>query len=191
MTRFGVLYLLCSCILACTMCYRPPGAVRPRTQLGAAGKSLQDLKNTLMNTFDSPVLQESIYACPESLRPLKLKQRIFGKISESILIEPEFGKTYDVLPGYLDLTIKKDVSKPFLSLSTRERAGQKLFQTRFVSAIYECGYRQNFQKFGFPGIEKEFEEAKDYFMQAGATSTVMDLSCGSGFMTRKFINASV
>jgi hypothetical protein len=194
MFQFGVaVYFLVSCMLHYTMSYRLPAAVRPRTHTQLAAKlNLEDLKNKLMNTFDSDLLEDSIFSCPESLRPLKLKQRVFGKITESSLIEPEFGKTYDVLPGrYYDLTVKKEQSKSFFGLSKREKVGQKLFQTKLLSAIYERGYRQNFQNFGFPGIDKEFEEAKDFFLEAGATGTVVDLSCGSGFMTRKFINASV
>ena len=38
---------------------------------------------------------------------------------------------------------------------------------------------------GFPGIEKEFSESDSFFRALNA-SVLMDLSCGSGFMTRKF-----
>jgi hypothetical protein len=51
------------------------------------------------------------------------------------------------------------------------------------------GYRQNFENFGFPGIEKEFEEANNFFTALNATEVVMDLSCASGFMTRKYLSA--
>ena len=104
----------------------------------------------------------------------------------------EYGTQYAILPHkYYDLTIRQTEQKSFWQLSNRERAGQRFFQTRLIPSIYERGYRQNFENFGFPGIDLEFEEAKNFFVDANATAVVMDLSCGSGFMTRKFMNASM
>lgn len=41
---------------------------------------------------------------------------------------------------------------------------------------------------GFPGVDKEFEEINEFF-QAANVESVLDLSCGSGFMTRKFVGS--
>jgi len=48
-----------------------------------------------------------------------------------------------------------------------------------VSFLYERGWRESFAQAGFPGIEKEYELAMDFFENARG-KTVMDLSCGSG-----------
>jgi hypothetical protein len=48
-----------------------------------------------------------------------------------------------------------------------------------VSFLYERGWRESFAQAGFPGIEKEYELAMDFFQNARG-KTVMDLSCGSG-----------
>eukprot|EP00596_Hydrurales_sp_CCMP1899_P004344 CAMPEP_0119051336 /NCGR_PEP_ID=MMETSP1177-20130426/72987_1 /TAXON_ID=2985 /ORGANISM="Ochromonas sp, Strain CCMP1899" /LENGTH=236 /DNA_ID=CAMNT_0007030505 /DNA_START=452 /DNA_END=1162 /DNA_ORIENTATION=+ len=42
---------------------------------------------------------------------------------------------------------------------------------------------------GFPGVDKEFEEINEFF-QAANVESVLDLSCGSGFMTRKFVGSN-
>lgn len=54
------------------------------------------------------------------------------------------------------------------------------------------GYRQNFETAGFPGIDKEFAEIDEFFtpttnatIGSNENRTVLDLSCGSGFMTRR------
>jgi hypothetical protein len=41
---------------------------------------------------------------------------------------------------------------------------------------------------GFPGIDKEFEEAQELFQSVGAKK-IVDLSCASGFMMRRFIQS--
>ena len=66
--------------------------------------------------------------------------------------------------------------------SCRERIGQNFFQNPILPFVYERGYRQNFERAGFPGIDKEFAEINEFFIGA---DTVVDLSCGSGFMTRR------
>ena len=152
------------------------------------------LKNNFLRIFDGPSADQTIFACPESLKPLRTVTRYYGGVPESILIEPEHGKKYNVLPGkYLDLTIPpKSASEDKICFSKphREKFGQKFFQSPLISGIYERGYRQNFENFGFPGIEREFEEVQEFLLAAGATGVVLDLSCGSGFMTRKLTNSS-
>ena len=56
---------------------------------------------------------------------------------------------------------------------------QELFRTPLVSFLYERGWRNSFAQAGFPGIEKEYELAMEFFENARG-KTVMDLSCGSG-----------
>lgn len=62
-----------------------------------------------------------------------------------------------------------------------------LFTSPAVSFAYERGWRQGFQQAGFPGPDKEFEMAKEYFAPALAdSSTLVDMSCATGLFTRRF-----
>ncbi len=57
-----------------------------------------------------------------------------------------------------------------------------LFTSPSVSFAYERGWRQGFSAAGFPGVDKEFEMAKEYFapVTAGTDSVVVDMSCATG-----------
>lgn len=62
------------------------------------------------------------------------------------------------------------------------RPSQTTFQLPIVSYAYERGWRNNFRRAGFPGIEAEF----DYFLDfAAPADVVLDVSCGSGLMARR------
>jgi DNA-directed RNA polymerase subunit RPC12/RpoP len=82
---------------------------------------------------------------------------------------------------------------PFLSVALSQLGAQlsgqplrqELFRTPVVSYLYERGWRESFKQAGFPGIEKEYELAMEFFQEARG-KTVMDLSCGSGLMVRRF-----
>lgn len=150
-------------------------------------------KEALLRTLGSPRANDagaSPLLCPESLTPLLYGWRSLGLVNERYLWSPEYGSKYPKRGVYWDLTINSEQdSKPFWELNSRERVGSRLFQSPFMSAIYERGYRQNFENAGFPGIDAEFAEASSFFSSSSGPSggTVLDLSCGSGFMTRRFI----
>jgi ubiquinone/menaquinone biosynthesis C-methylase UbiE len=62
-----------------------------------------------------------------------------------------------------------------------------LFTSPSVSFAYERGWRQGFNQAGFPGPDREFEMAKEYFAPALAqSSVVVDMSCATGLFTRRF-----
>ncbi|KAG6421167.1 hypothetical protein SASPL_117716 [Salvia splendens] len=54
-----------------------------------------------------------------------------------------------------------------------------------VSFVYERGWRQNFNRSGFPGPDEEFTMAQEYFKPAKG-GVLVDVSCGSGLFSRKF-----
>lgn len=188
MLFFGILSLLLLTTTAFTTKtfhknFAAKTAIKSTTQ-----DQLSAAKDKLLKRFDDYPAKDSIFVCPESLEPLKRVNRLHGLTSEKYFYNEEFGIKYSIFPQYYDLTIKEDVDKSFFSLTNRERVGQRLFQTPFMSGIYERGYRQNFEAYGFPGIDKEFEEIQQFFKSVNA-STVVDLSCGSGFMSRKMIKS--
>jgi hypothetical protein len=148
---------------------------------------VDDVKADLIKTLDGK--EDDLFICPDKLSTLSKVTRIFGFVEDKYFLNNKFGIKYKIRPDYYDLTIKSEINKNPLEMSSRERIGQKFFQIPLISWIYERGYRQNFKNFGFPGIEKEFNEAKEFFLGLNLTSTIVDLSCASGFMTRKFIKS--
>ena len=125
---------------------------------------------------------------PQTKVRLKMKTRIYGFIQEKYL---EGRAKYPIKKDFIDLTIAEEVDRPVWTISNRERISSRLFQNPLISTIYERGYRQNFQAAGFPGPELECAEAIEFFLPeaegvTGLDKTVVDLSCGSGFMSRLF-----
>ena len=64
-----------------------------------------------------------------------------------------------------------------------------VFRTPLMAWYYERGWRQNFNALGFPGIDKEFAEARDFFAPVARGGTVVDISCGSGLMARRLVGS--
>jgi SAM-dependent methyltransferase len=135
-------------------------------------------------------------ADPVDKGPLREKTRFYGLVKETFLVpESESDKRkYPVTKAFVDLTIPEEVSKPWWEIENRERVSSRFFQNPFISSIYERGYRQNFESAGFPGIDAEFAEASTFFLTSSEAvdidaTTLVDLSCGSGFMSRKFVKS--
>eukprot|EP01039_Chlorochromonas_danica_P006124 gene6124-6742_t len=181
-----------------------PGLSSDFSLSSSVDDSLADYKARLLSIFDGDHLAGNIYACPESLEPLQLVTRYYGWVKESFFVDLKHGSRYRVTPFYADFVDKETITNQSSGRPSFPLA-QRFFQIPLVSAVYELGYRQNFENFGFPGIQAEFEEALAFFdgeEESNATTTtssttsstsssssssiVLDLSCGSGFMTRKF-----
>uniref|UniRef100_A0A7S0BTJ8 Methyltransferase type 11 domain-containing protein n=1 Tax=Rhodosorus marinus TaxID=101924 RepID=A0A7S0BTJ8_9RHOD len=62
---------------------------------------------------------------------------------------------------------------------------QEMFRSSLVSFLYERGWRDAFQRYGFPGPEAEFQMLLDFCEENGQLNSIAaDVSCGSGFMAR-------
>jgi ubiquinone/menaquinone biosynthesis C-methylase UbiE len=66
-----------------------------------------------------------------------------------------------------------------------------LFTSPAVSFAYERGWRQGFNRAGFPGVDAEASLAMEYFAVPMAKNTnspkvLVDMSCATGLFTRKF-----
>ena len=76
-----------------------------------------------------------------------------------------------------------------------------LFTSPQVSFAYERGWRQGFAAAGFPGPDKEFEFANEYFAPSidrkrkeGNTNTndvLIDMSCATGLFSRRFVKSKL
>ena len=58
-----------------------------------------------------------------------------------------------------------------------------------LAAADERGWRQNFEAMGFPGPDKEFAELSDFFGPVADGGVVVDVSCGSGLMSRRLVSS--
>uniref|UniRef100_A0A453PCZ7 Uncharacterized protein n=4 Tax=Aegilops tauschii subsp. strangulata TaxID=200361 RepID=A0A453PCZ7_AEGTS len=87
---------------------------------------------------------------------------------------------------YWDLTVAVGSTE----YSETMPAATELFRTQLVSFLYERGWRQNFIWGGFPGLEKEFEMAKDY-LKPTSGGIIIDASCGSGLFSRLFVKSEL
>ncbi|XP_058206949.1 uncharacterized methyltransferase At2g41040, chloroplastic isoform X3 [Rhododendron vialii] len=90
-------------------------------------------------------------------------------------------KTYSSKNIYLDLTVTAG-TKDYIE---SQPARTELFRSPLVSFLYERGWRQNFNRSGFPGPDEEFNMAQDFF-KPSELGILVDVSCGSGLFSRKF-----
>jgi ubiquinone/menaquinone biosynthesis C-methylase UbiE len=105
------------------------------------------------------------------------------------------GARYPVNEIYVDLTPQREGPLGFSELAS-ELLSQDVwsmqtgvFRTPAMAFIYERGWRQNFNAMGFPGPDKEFAELSDFFAPVADGGIVVDLSCGSGLMSRRLVRS--
>eukprot|EP01026_Neomeris_dumetosa_P032387 TRINITY_DN25704_c0_g1_i1.p2 TRINITY_DN25704_c0_g1~~TRINITY_DN25704_c0_g1_i1.p2 ORF type:complete len:348 (-),score=19.87 TRINITY_DN25704_c0_g1_i1:316-1359(-) len=96
-------------------------------------------------------------------------------------------RSFDCSKDYIDLTVTSGFQ--FKTYSERQWAGTELFRSPLVSFAYERGWRQNFVSFGAPGPDEEFSKAMQFFEDVKG-GTLVDLSCGSGLFTRRFLQSN-
>lgn len=84
----------------------------------------------------------------------------------------------------VDLTLTSGVDQKVYQ--QRFWGGTEIFRNPLVSLAYERGWRQGFAWAGFPGVEKEAELALN-FLQPAYGEVVIDMSCGSGLFSRRFL----
>uniref|UniRef100_A0A5B7AIB8 Methyltransferase type 11 domain-containing protein n=1 Tax=Davidia involucrata TaxID=16924 RepID=A0A5B7AIB8_DAVIN len=90
-------------------------------------------------------------------------------------------KSYSSKNMYLDLTVTAGTK----DYTEYKPVRTELFRSPLVSFLYERGWRQNFNRSGFPGPDEEFKMAQEYFKSAEG-GILVDVSCGSGLFSRKF-----
>ncbi|KAK1437423.1 hypothetical protein QVD17_03214 [Tagetes erecta] len=125
-----------------------------------------------------------LFACPVCFEPLIRKGPPgfnLPAIYRSGFKCVKCNKSYSSKNLYLDLTLIADAKEYVEAQPTRT----ELFRSPLVSFLYERGWRQNFNRSGFPGPDEEFNMAQEYFKPAEG-GTLVDVSCGSGLFSRKF-----
>ncbi|XP_071737189.1 uncharacterized methyltransferase At2g41040, chloroplastic-like isoform X2 [Rutidosis leptorrhynchoides] len=128
--------------------------------------------------------EAELFACPVCFEPLIRKGPPgfnVPAIYRSGFKCKKCNKSYSSKNIYLDLTVTADTKEYVEAQPSRT----ELFRSPLVSFLYERGWRQNFNRSGFPGPDEEFSMAQEYFKPAEG-GTLIDVSCGSGLFSRKF-----
>lgn len=89
--------------------------------------------------------------------------------------------------GIKNLTVTSGVPTSQRSFETQGPNSVELFKNPIISSLYERGWRQSFSWAGFPGVEEESRMALDVLRPICAGSPLVDMSCGSGLFTRRFL----
>lgn len=136
-------------------------AVNPSfTALKLAKGTLADptVKNVLLEAFDGVnSSKDDIFIDPATLTPLIRKQRLLvGNKASAFFFNPTTRVKYPVVTSrmynFYDFTIKAEIDKPIWSSPLQQTFNLLFFQSPILSSVYERGYRQNFENFGFPGF---------------------------------------
>ncbi|KAJ0984316.1 hypothetical protein J5N97_002672 [Dioscorea zingiberensis] len=142
-------------------------AVEPETQVQSNKSSIYDF-----------------LACPICYEPLTRKGPSglnLPAIYRSGFKCEKCNKTFSSKDMYLDLTVTSGTK----AYNEFKPARTELFRSPLVSFLYERGWRQNFDRSGFPGPDEEFKMAQEFFKPATG-GLLVDVSCGSGLFSRKF-----
>ncbi|XP_039031631.1 uncharacterized methyltransferase At2g41040, chloroplastic-like [Hibiscus syriacus] len=137
-----------------------------------------------LRTQQNQTVKTELFACPVCYEPLIRKGPPglnLDAIYRSGFKCKKCNKSYSSKDVYLDLTVTAGLR----NYTEVKPAGTELFRSPLVSFLYERGWRQNFNRSGFPGADEEFRMAQEYFKPAEG-GTLVDVSCGSGLFSRKF-----
>lgn len=151
-------------------------------------------KASLRRLFSRP--SDETLACPTSKLPLRAEVSFLGAEKRIRQVSPD-GVQYPVNELYCDLLPTAGRSSPLsvdelvaeVSDAWGNRVQTQLFRSPLTAFLYERGWRQQFANAGFPGIDTEFEEVQEFFAPVATGGVVVDMSCGSGLMTRRLLKS--
>uniref|UniRef100_A0A0D9WSL1 Methyltransferase type 11 domain-containing protein n=1 Tax=Leersia perrieri TaxID=77586 RepID=A0A0D9WSL1_9ORYZ len=160
---------------------RLPGRRFPARRTAIAAAIAVEPESKVQQSNNS---EGEVFACPVCYEPLIRKGPSginLPAIYRSGFKCSKCNKSFTSKDIFLDLTVTSGTKE----YSELKPARTELFRSPLVSFLYERGWRQNFNRSGFPGLDEEFQMAQDYF-QSVAGGILLDVSCGSGLFTRKF-----
>ncbi|CAO2834378.1 unnamed protein product [Amaranthus hypochondriacus] len=161
----------------------------PNLRVRASSTAVIEVTTEPVTTDEKKHTNGSILGCPICYEPLMWSgdsslsiETVQGTILECNTCK----KTYYETGSSFNLTASSG-SKDYresMPLAT------EFFSTPFMSVLYERGWRQNFGLGGYPGPDREFEMAKEYF-QPVLGGNIVDASCGSGLFSRRFAKSGL
>ncbi|KAL7239580.1 hypothetical protein ACSBR2_005474 [Camellia fascicularis] len=164
--------------------FRPPPLFSPpsfRSTVRATSAVVLERESI---TQPQDTTEVELFACPVCFEPLIRKGPSgfnLPAIYRSGFKCKKCNKTYSSKNIYIDLTVTAGTK----DYTEYQPARTELFRSPLVSFLYERGWRQNFNRSGFPGPDEEFKMAQEYFVPAEG-GVLVDVSCGSGLFSRKF-----
>ena len=138
--------------------------------------STADAKQRLKGTFGSGAAVE-LLACPSTKSVLRYEQSVLGGQTRRCLTSAETGARYPAAGEYYDLLPSASTTIDLGGLATELRDALQVdmqtqfFRTPAMAFLYERGWRQNFNAAGFPGIDREFAEAAEFFGPCAAAGS--------------------
>lgn len=160
------------------------------------GYALDAPKTRLKAAFNQPA--DAVLACPATKAPLATERSVIGSVERTFKLSTDEGVRYPINTIYADL-LPSAGRADSSAISTQElvqelrdawdsRTKTQLFRSPLTAFLYERGWREGFKNAGFPGIDAEFAEVDEFFRPA-AGGVVVDMSCGSGLMTRRLASS--
>lgn len=149
---------------------------------------------------------DRVLACPLTLKPVRRVVRLAGPFGQIANMISSSGSKYPANEVYMDL-VPQDARNQIPFFSPTAIVTQELFRSPLTSFLYERGWRDNFKTAGFPGIDTEFLDLEIFMcplLLPAATvdaplqdqqkvrmtsTTIVDLSCGSGLMARRLVRS--
>lgn len=171
------------------------GPSQPKTD---AVLACPDTKKGLVKTISGPILGDTSRKGVRVLLQTEDNDKLYEGRSDTYynLLEPKTS-TNTTIQMLARGTLLSVVPPPFrVALSSLGLVDdtyipmRDLFTSPAVSYAYERGWRQGFAQAGFPGADREFEMATDYFEPAMSNSKILvDMSCATGLFTRRFVKS--
>lgn len=159
------------------------------TASGAAAAKSQLLSALGARAVD-PVLASPVTGAPLARERTVIGGRVFIAYREEgdddVRAYRDNGNYVDLTPGSAEpMASPQELLSALAQTFSPEQFGREFFRNPYISFLYERGWRQSFDANGFPGIDREFEEVLKFIGPVADGGTVLDMSCGSGLMTRR------
>eukprot|EP00890_Picochlorum_soloecismus_P006793 jgi/Picsp_1/939/NSC_04424-R1_protein len=174
------------------VCYFEGNRCSARLAAKSAGNSLPSIEGTTTTPVPSPGSQgrgiigdlRQLIVCPICQKNELVDTDDNGRLSCE-RCQRSFGASVGV--GSIDLTLSGGLPSP-RAYERTPPPGIQIFRNPLVSLAYERGWRQSFSWAGFPGLDEESKLAMDVLKPAYG-DVLVDMSCGSGLFSRKFIES--
>ncbi|KAJ1632481.1 S-adenosyl-L-methionine-dependent methyltransferase [Pavlovales sp. CCMP2436] len=168
----------------------------------APARSANAVKARLVSALGGGV-RDAVLASPLTAEPLMVERSVLGRSVQLRFRDASSGRVFRDNGVYVDLTPESArAPEEFPSLDVLAKSlwaaaqdlldpaqfGTQLFRNPAISFVYERGWRQQFNMNGFPGIDTEFAEVRAFFEPVAQGGVVLDISCGSGLMTRRLVS---